>query len=173
MRRQRIVIAVFALLLLLAAGCGKGKGPSGPLTIGKAAPDFTLQDLSGRSRRLSDYRGKVVMVNFWATWCPPCRSELGSMQKLFAAPPGPDFRMLTVLVNDSPANAATMARRKGYTFPILIDMEGTVGQAFGITGVPETFIIDRKGVLREKVIGADDWNSPRAREMIGMIMGIR
>jgi len=170
---RRLAVIAAAVMLLFATGCGRDRVPTGRLAIGRPAPDFSLRDLSGKTHRLSDYRGKVVMINFWATWCPPCRAELGSMQRLFAAPPGNDFRMLTILVNDSPANGAMMARKKGYTFPILMDPEGTTGQAYGITGVPETYIVDRNGILREKVIGADDWNSPRARDLIRSILRLR
>ena len=162
--RARVII-IGLVLLLAAVGC-RGGHSSGAAVPGNTAPGFTLPDLTGRSWDLADLKGRVVMVNFWATWCPPCRAELDSMQRLYQNPPGKNFQMLTVLVNDSPANAAKMVRKKGYNFPVLLDPEGSVGQRYGITGVPETFIIDSGGILQEKTIGGDNWDSPRARTMI-------
>ncbi len=164
MRGRQIILALF-ILLLVTSGCGDRKYSAGHPTLGKAVPEFTLHDLSGRTWRLADLKGKVVMINFWATWCPPCRGELDSMQRLYRRPEK-NFQMLTVLVNDSPANGAELVRRKKYTFPVLLDPEGNVGRDYGITGVPETFIIDTEGILRERIIGGDNWDSPRARAMI-------
>ncbi len=164
--RSKLILIAFAAFLFTLPGCRSENNSAGRPALGRPVPDFTLRDLSGKTWKLSDLKGRVVMVNFWATWCPPCRSELDSMQRLFTRPVGKKFQMLTVLVNDSPANGAEIMRRKNYTFPVLLDPEGETGRAYGITGVPETFIIDGNGILREKVIGADDWDSPRARKMI-------
>lgn len=136
-------------------------------SLSKPAPLFTLKDTKEISWDLKSLRGKVVFINFWATWCPPCRKELPSMQELFMALPPSDFVMLTILSNDKPAFADALAAKLGCTFPILVDPESKAAKAYGITGVPETFIVDRNGILREKVIGPWEWNSSEARQLLG------
>ena len=161
------------LLLLLVAGllaaCEDRNVPQAERAeIGQPAPDFILQDLSGRSWRLSDQRGKVVFLNFWATWCPPCREEMPAMEALHREMELKDrpFQMLTILSNDDPGQAARFADKLNITFPILTDPVSNASQAYGLTGVPETFIIDAKGILREKFIGPRPWNSAEAKEML-------
>lgn len=129
--------------------------------VGKIAPDFTLVDRQGKSWTLSQLKGQVVFVNFWATWCPPCRDEMPSMQRLFSMLPKDKFIMLAVLQNDDPARADAFAAKLGITLPILFDQDKTVGPKYGLTGVPETFIVDKQGVIREKFIGPAHWDSPK------------
>jgi len=133
---------------------------------GLPAPDFELLDIEGNIWKLSELKGQVVFVNFWATWCPPCREEMPSMQELYKAMPKDHFKMLTILSNDNPALAATFAEKNGFEFPILEDPGSEVGRAYGITGVPETYIIDKKGILRQKYIGPRHWNAPEAQQML-------
>lgn len=133
---------------------------------GQAAPDFNLTDLKGKDWRLSDLKGKVVFINFWATWCPPCIKELPSMQALNNSMDPSKFQMLTILYNDRPELGSSLVNKSGYTFPALIDPDSSVGKEYGLTGVPETFIIDPQGILREKFIGPYDWNSQGALETI-------
>ena len=134
--------------------------------IGKPAPEFTLVDTKGKTWALAELKGKVVFLNFWATWCPPCRQEMPSMQAIYASMPADSFIMLAVLSNDDPALADAMAAKIGTTFPILVDPENKTAQAYGLTGVPETYIIDKQGVLREKFLGAVQWDSA---ESLGML----
>lgn len=168
------VLGCFLLLAGLATGCkdsaSTGTGPL--MEVGRVAPDFVLEDLEGRTWRLSDQRGKVVFLNFWATWCPPCREEMPDMEALHRemALLGQPFQMLAVLSNDDPANAALLANSLKLTFPILNDGQGTAGLAYGLTGVPETFIIDAEGIVRERFIGARAWNSPEAKGMLNSHM---
>lgn len=126
-----------------------------PLQIGAAAPAFDLKDTNGKTWRLDELRGKVVLVNFWATWCPSCKAEMPSLNNLNIIANGVEnFQMLTVLYNDDPQKADTLFKQKGYSMPILIDNpRGDVAYMYGLTGVPETFIIDKKGVLRFKQVG--------------------
>jgi peroxiredoxin len=134
---------------------------------GKPAPDFTLVDRQGKTWRLSQLRGRVVFINFWATWCPPCREEMPSMQRLYTIVPKESFVMLAVLENDDPARADSFAAKAGLTMPILVDQEKKVWPTYGLTGVPETFIVDKKGVIREKFIGPAHWDSPKYLQMLG------
>jgi peroxiredoxin len=133
-----------------------------PLTVGMAAPDFSLPDMNGQTRRLSDYRGKVVLLNFWATWCKPCKEEMPSMETLWDNFKSEDFVMLAISMDrvttkkDIPPFVESMR----LTFPILTDSWGQTDKKYKLMGVPETYIIDRNGMLREKVIGPRDWTLP-------------
>ena len=164
MKSWRGAVAAMAVILaFLAAGCGE---VSEKATVGLTAPDFALQDRNGNTWRLSDLRGQVVLVNFWATWCPPCLEEMPSMENLYRTMPKDSFKMLAVLYKDDPAAADRLTSSKGYTFPVLVDPDEKAGQIYGLTGVPETFIVDKIGVLREKFIGPVQWDAPPARQML-------
>jgi len=168
----RILGSLLLLTALLATGC-KDSGPAGTLLeAGRPAPDFALEDLEGRTWRLSEQRGKVIFLNFWATWCPPCRQEMPDMEALHREMTltGQPFQMLAVLSNDDPANGALMAEKIGLTFPILKDEEALTAQAYGLTGIPETFIIDGNGMVRERLSGARPWNSPESRGMLSQYL---
>ncbi|MDT8334826.1 MAG: TlpA disulfide reductase family protein [Desulfurivibrionaceae bacterium] len=133
---------------------------------GQPAPAFELEDIEGNIWRLSELAGQVVFINFWATWCPPCREEMPSMQELYETMPKDRFKMVTILSNDDPALAEVFAEKNGFEFPILIDPGSEAGKAYGITGVPETYIIDKEGLLRQKYLGPRQWNSPEAQKML-------
>jgi DsbE subfamily thiol:disulfide oxidoreductase len=156
------------LLLMGLTGCEERPKGVEVATVGQPAPDFILSDLDGTKWRLSDLRGKVVFLNFWATWCPPCREEMPDMEALHRemALTGQPFQMVAVLTNDDPGQAARFAGKLNLTFPILVDQESKAAADYGLTGVPETFIIDASGILREKFIGPRPWNSPEAKEML-------
>jgi cytochrome c biogenesis protein CcmG, thiol:disulfide interchange protein DsbE len=158
-------------LLLLLPSCDPGRRP-GQAVVGKAAPDLILEDLEGRTFRLADLRGQVVFLHFWATWCPPCREEMPSMEALHREMrlAGEPFQILAVLSNDDPGQAARFAEKLGLTFPILKDPETKVARIYGVTGVPETFIIDSNGILRERFIGARPWESPEAKQILRSYM---
>lgn len=155
------------LVIFLVGSCGlvKEKYPE-KATVNSPAPDFTLTDIQGNHWQLSKLRGKLVFINFWATWCPPCQEELPSLEALNRSMDRDRFQMLTILSNDNPDLARMLAGRIGLTFPILIDPESKGAAQYGITGVPETFIVDPQGILREKIIGPRDWNSPGAWQML-------
>ena len=122
------------------------------------APDFTFPGLDGKMVRLSDYKGKVVLVNIWATWCPPCVDEMPSMEKLYQKFKGKNFEILAVSIDEPGLKAvAPFMKKSNLTFPALIDSEGTIKAVYGITGVPESFIIDQQGILIKKIVGPVDW----------------
>lgn len=127
---------------------------------GLYAPNFTLKDLNGRNVTLTDYRGKVVFINIWATWCPPCREEMPSMQKLYDRLQGQDFEILAISIDTEGAKVVgPFMREYGLTFPALLDPESKVGRLYKITGVPESFIVNKKGIIVRKIIGPLDWSS--------------
>jgi cytochrome c biogenesis protein CcmG/thiol:disulfide interchange protein DsbE len=159
--RRRLFVTIGGLVILaLAFGIvWLQSSKYEPLTVGMAAPDFSLPDIEGKTVRLSDHRGKVVFVNFWATWCKPCKEEMPSMEILWDNFKSEDFVMLAISMDrvttkkDIPPFIESMK----LTFPILTDSWGQTDKRYKLMGVPETYIIDQNGVLREKVIGPRDW----------------
>jgi peroxiredoxin len=122
------------------------------------APDFGLSNLAGDYVKLSDYRGKVVFLNIWATWCPPCREEMPSMESLYQRLKGPKFEMLAVSVDrDGEKVVRPFAKKYGLTFPVLLDPDNKTYRLYGLTGVPETFILDKNGAVIHKIIGPQNW----------------
>lgn len=162
--KNLVLIILVSCLPLFITACGQGPKVA---TVGETAPDFTLVDRKGKTWTLSELKGQVVFVNFWATWCPPCREEMPSMQRLYTMLPKDKFKMLAILNSDDPAMADTFLRKFNITIPVLNDQKNKVGPKYGLTGLPETFIIDKTGVLREKFIGPAPWDS---LEIIQMLM---
>lgn len=143
----------------------------GIVHVGDEAPNFALRDLAGHVVSLSQLRGKVVLLNFWATWCGPCRVEMPAMEQLYRTLPRGEFEILAV--STDPQGAAVtrpFQREMGFTFPILHDSEYRVGLTYGARTIPITFMVDRRGIVRQKIFGARDWDSPEARDLIQTLM---
>lgn len=156
---KKIIFAVLILLTVAVVGCSRQEEP---VVEGKVAPDFTLKDLAGRQVRLSDFRGKVVFLNFWATWCPPCREEIPSMVRLNRIMDGKPFQMLAVSIDEGGKDAVdNFVKNSGTVLPALLDTNQSISKRYGTTGVPETFILDKKGVIVKKVVGGMDWSDPQ------------
>ena len=131
------------------------------IASGTPAPDFTFPGLDEKMVSLFDYRGKVVLVNIWATWCPPCVEEMPSMEKLYRKFKGQNFEILAVSIDEPGLEAvAPFMKKSNLTFPALIDSEGTIKAVYGVTGIPESFIVDKQGILIKKIVGPVDWASP-------------
>jgi cytochrome c biogenesis protein CcmG/thiol:disulfide interchange protein DsbE len=161
----RAVILVFlgvaALVIVFALKQNNPYLKFSPLRVGQPAPDFTLPGLDGKMVSLSDYRGHVVLVNVWATWCPPCVDEMPSMEKLYRELKGENFEILAVSIDALGKKAvAPFMKKYNLSFPALMDPDGTIKTLFQTTGVPESFIINQEGILIEKVIGPKDWATP-------------
>jgi len=123
--------------------------------VGFMAPAIVLPQLDGELVSLESFKGQVVIVNFWASWCAPCRAEMPTLERLYQIE---QTRGLTVLavnstLQDDQANVARMQRDLGLSFPILLDYEGTVGHRYSVRMLPTTFIIDRQGVIRQVLFG--------------------
>lgn len=129
---------------------------------GYLAPDFTLPELNKGSVTLSDYRGKIVFINFWATWCPTCDEEMASMEKLYQQFKDKDFEMLTINIDKERDIVEQYLKKNNLTFPVLLDPKNVTGKHYQTTGVPETFILDKSGVIVSKVIGPRDWSTEQA-----------
>ncbi len=151
--RMKTLALLSALLFGWMAGCGEDDAPD-PTNNLPIAPDFTLQSAEGEAVSLSDYAGHVVFINFWASWCPPCRIEMPHLQELYEAYVDQNFVILAVSLDDPfEPDATDFAAELGLTFPIL---KGTaeVNQAYGgITAIPTTFVINRQGRIAETLIG--------------------
>jgi len=167
-RKSYLLPAVILVFVYFVAGCENIAGLSKitQMEIGKPAPDFVLQDASGVTWKLSSLKGKVVFVNFWATWCKPCRDEMPSMEILNKAMAGQPFQMLSIVFNDDLKMAESFARRLGATFPVLANPGPDLAAAYMITGVPETFLIDADGILQHKFIGPYNWNTPEMQNLV-------
>jgi cytochrome c biogenesis protein CcmG/thiol:disulfide interchange protein DsbE len=154
---SRSVLLTAACCLVLTAGCNRGAKPS---RIGTAAPDFTLPN-GAKSIRLEDYRGKIVMVNFWASWCGPCIQETPALVDLHHD--RPDIAILGISIDEDPGAYQRFLQRFHVDYTTVLDPEQKVAKVYGTDGWPETYIIDRKGILRRKVVGDPDWSSPEMR----------
>ena len=139
--------------------------------MGSASPPFQLLDLEGNRIALSDYKGKVVLLNFWATWCAPCRIEMPAMETLYQ-----DFQregLEVVAISIDPQGIVVthpFQEAMGLTFTILHDSEYLVGAAYGARTLPMTYLIDRKGIIRHRIYGARDWNGQEARKIIRTLL---
>jgi peroxiredoxin len=167
-KRKTILISVVLIgtfgLFYLYFSIFKKEGPGTRVEsvagIGERAPDFRLPVLGGTSVQLSDYKGQVVFLNIWATWCPPCREEMPSLEALHKRLKDRPFKMLAVSIDQSGAEVVGPFMAKlGFTFPVLLDPESKTYKLYGLTGVPETFILDKNGVVIQKIIGPQDWMS--------------
>jgi len=170
----RILKRVLAILLVLgAAGTGiyfmfQPAGISGTaaaptvVAIGQPAPDFTLPNLNGKLVSLHDNKGKIIFLNFWATWCVPCRKEMPSMEKLYQALKGEPFEILAVSIDSYGADVvAPFMADYQLSFPALLDTDGTVRRRYNVNNIPQTFIIDKEGVIVSKFIGSHDWSDEK------------
>jgi peroxiredoxin len=142
------------------------------LVLGQPAPDFVLPDLDGKMISWADTKGKVVLVNIWATWCPPCVDEMPSLQTLYQAFKEENFEILAISIDSAGREVvAPFMQKHKLTFPALIASQATMESIFKITGVPETFIVDKKGILVKKIIGPLNWASPEVFQFIRELLG--
>jgi peroxiredoxin len=131
-----------------------------------AAQAIELQDLQGKQHRLADYRGKVVLVNFWATWCEPCREEMPSIDRLRTMLKDRPFVVLAVNVGESARIAGDFAQKVPLGFPLLLDRDAKVAKAWGARILPATYVVGADGRLAYSYLGALDWASPEVRSLI-------
>ena len=144
------IVALGAISLPAIALDGQ---PTGKVSAGNPAPDFTLSDLNGQSVTLSQLRGSVVVVDFWATWCGPCKEELPHLQALYARYKSRGLIVLALDVGESANTARSYVSSKNYTFTVLLDSKSTVVQQYGVRGIPATFIVDTQGIVRKTTMG--------------------
>jgi len=171
-----VVLGVVLLLALALALATHYLGDEMfPVEVGSKAPPIEAQTIVGpkRTKTLADYKGKIVLVNLWATWCAPCRDEMPSMEKLYQEF-GPQGLEIVAVSVDSPVEEQTIrtfAKELGLTFEILHDPAKEVARRYQVTGYPESFVIGREGVIRRKVFAATDWMSDANRAQIRELLG--
>ena len=159
-----ILAALFALLTWVVAFRGPVTAPSsdiGAVSRGLVAPNFTLKDLAGRTVSLEDFRGQIVLVNFWATWCQPCLDEMPSLQALYDKFKDRKLVILAVDLNETGPDLDAFLKKYGITFTVLLEGQA-IAQRYGTQKVPESYLIDNRGIVLQKVIGAQDWMQEQA-----------
>ena len=156
-RFPRLIPLSLLLPLALVSACDRGAHPAQP---GQVAPDFTVSDGS-TSIHLANYRGKVVLLNFWATWCEPCVVELPSLLELHREQP--DLAVLAVSIDEDPDAYSRFLLRRHVDLITVRDPAQSAAKLYHTEQWPETYVIDRKGIIRRKFIGAQDWSSPEVR----------
>ncbi|QEK13349.1 redoxin domain-containing protein [Crassaminicella thermophila] len=139
------------------------------IEVGKPAPDFTLENLQGESVSLSDFRGKNVLVNFWATWCPYCVKEMPDLNKLYIENKENDFVVLAVDVGESKEDVEKYLEGKSYEFPVLLDKDGSISIKYMVRGLPTSFMIDKEGNIR--AIKMSMMTYPEMKEMLEGVEG--
>ena len=168
---------VVALVVALA---WVSRGSRQPVVVGAPAPEIEAVDLQGIQKSLEDFRGKTLLVNIWATWCTPCKAEMPSMQRLQETVGADEFQILAVSIdrappNDDPTNPLggklrSFADSLGLTFTILHDPEDRISIDYQAAGVPASFIVDRDGILVEKISGPREWDSPQNVQLIRSVL---
>jgi peroxiredoxin len=174
-------VTLAAVLALVVIGWQR-RDQGRPPETGAAAPELVAPDLAGDTLRLSELRGRVVLLNFWATWCPPCLREMPSMERLYRELRATGLEVVAVSLDAAPGerddfgiaggDVAAFAAAHDLTFPILLDPDGVSRQRFGVQGLPTTFLIDRRGRIRDKVLGGREWDEGASAAMVRELLGV-
>ena len=151
-RNALVIVMAMCLVSVTAVGLTWAMGSRVP-AVGTTAEDFRLVDLEGKSQSLSQYRGKVVLVNFWATWCKPCTTEMPAMQTTYDKLREKGFVVLAINELEDEAKVREHIKQYGHTFPVLMDRDNKVANQFGVFGLPVSVFIDEKGVVQEYIKG--------------------
>ena len=162
---RRIALALLQAAIIMAAGCYSG---SRPRHIGQPAADFTVQD-SDRKVVLNQFRGQVLVLNFWATWCPPCVEELPSLMTMQNRLKGNGVVVLAISIDVDGDAYHRFLKQHDVSLLTVRDPEQKVSSVYGTSGWPETFIIDRQGVVRRKFVGPVDWTSPEVMQFLSKL----
>lgn len=174
-----VSVVVLCSVLLLFSACNR-KGEVG-LHPGDFAPDIELTDMNGKLVRLSDYRGKFVLLSFWASWCQPCIVEMPSLERLYQELKDKDFVIVSVGVDDEIPALKAFIEERGLTFPVLHDKKSISRKKYKITGYPETFFLDKEGRIQMlpdpgdgmplvRVVGPREWYSPKVVKMLEQLL---
>jgi peroxiredoxin len=174
MKNALRMTALVAVVVAVAFGYVHLSGQKGyALKKGSEAPGFRLPSLAGEDVDLGSYRGKVVVLNFWATWCPPCVAEMPSLQRLHRALGPEGLAVVTVSTEEDEEALREFVTRHGLDLPVLLDPGGRVASsAYRTTGYPETFVLDRAGVLLSHTIGPAEWDSAEALDHFRGLLGL-
>lgn len=169
---KRLGIGLLAALFTASIHAAGAPQTMTPVAKRPAAKDYALEDLDGKTQRLSDRRGKVVLVNFWATWCPPCRKELPSMQRLWEKLKSEAFAMHAIDVGESVDEIMPFIFSTGteLTFPILLDRDSKALRQWPVIAIPTTFVVDKQGRIAYRSVGGREWDDPKLIEELRRLM---
>ncbi len=161
------------LLLLISAGIAQANSAFSDMTIvpeaeRKAAPDFLSENLAGGNAGLTDYKGKLILLNFWATWCMPCRVEMPGMERLWQKYKEKDFVIVAISNDDesSRSRIETFQKKLDLSFPILLDPESEINDQYKVSSMPTSFLIDANGKVISRIVGSEEWSSPDAIQFV-------
>ncbi len=148
----KVILVIILVPGLLITGCSDN--PNQVAQVGIPAPDFQYQDADGQSFSLSDLRGNPVLINFWATWCSPCRIEMPYLQQIYDRFSGKGLVLLAINNGESSSRVGEFMQSQGFSFPVLLDIRGSIAQSYNIVGLPTTFYIDKDGIIQDMKVGA-------------------
>jgi len=177
-KMPRVILPVILTLVLLVTGCSADSEPpdeesqAAPVEgaqLDNLAPDFQLQNLDGQTVSLSNLRNKPVLINFWATWCPPCRGEMPYIQEIYEEWTDKGLVLLAINIGESSSKAEELMQSQNLSFTVLLDTKQAIAQNYNITGIPTTFFIDKDGIIQDKVIGAFQ-NKTQIEDKLSKIM---
>ena len=155
-----------AVLLLFPATCLAGDQGLIPVKPPREAPAFTTRDTRGITHELAVYRGKVLIVNFWATWCAPCVVEMPSLQRAWEKVRGEGIQVLAINMGQPPEDIALFTNQYPVEFPILLDQNVSIADSWGVRGLPATYVVDREGRIAFEAIGEREWDDPELLDQI-------
>jgi thiol-disulfide isomerase/thioredoxin len=133
-------------------------------------PDFEVTNLNGETIKCSDLKGKIVFLNFWATWCPPCQAEMPSIERLYQQFDGTDFEILAVSVGENAETVNDFLSQTPYSFPIALNPEGNLGALYAARGIPTTYILNRDGTIIAAKIGAQAWDTQKVFDAFSQLL---
>ncbi len=177
----KLLVLLVASVTVACAICGCDRASEVGLNPGDIAPDFSASLLDGRLVKLSEFSDKVVLLNFWATWCGPCAAEMPSLQRLHDRFKDKGFAVLAVAVDDQESNVRDFAKQYGLTFPIALDLSGLTKRPYKISGFPESLVLAKGNKLKMiadpesrspvvKIIGPREWDAPEALSQIERLL---
>lgn len=169
-RNRLLTVAALAVVAALVVLGWVHRNRFLPLEDGAAAPSFVARSLDGREVSFDEFRGRVVLLNVWATWCPPCRREMPALERLYRKLGPRGLEVVAVSVDEHPGGFEALAgpdgpvrsfvEELGLTFPVLLDLDGVVKDRYGVMGLPTTFLIGRDGRIRKRFLGPAAWDEP-------------
>jgi thiol-disulfide isomerase/thioredoxin len=166
------ILSLLLLFLLSTMPTAFAKTP-GEVEIGSVVRDSSMQGLTGGEKKLSEFRGKPLIINVWASWCGPCRMEMGSLERLNRRYGGKQFQMIGISTDDYPERAQAFLQQAKTSFPHFIDRKLVLENMLGADRLPLTVLVDADGKVLAKYYGAKEWDSPQAIEVISKAFGIK
>lgn len=170
--KSRCFLCSFVLILIFSsAGSGRALALDAAPQIGEHAPPFVLRDINGTTVSMAQDKGRVILLNFWASWCHACSAEMSSMNHLYNSLKNKGLEVFAISIDSSDKSLKSYVAKRAISFPVLFDRNGEgYFEQFGLIGLPATFLIDRRGIIVDKFLGTTDWDSPEIRsKILGLI----